>query len=125
MSTLSLTEQAAKAFKELYSEIPEMKGVILATSDGLPLASDMKSNISADKMAALVATALSIGKRIMPSFGMGEVTEFSITSAEGRLFIYLVGSSGALCFLTPRNVNLGIVFLKANEIAKHLSQVMP
>jgi predicted regulator of Ras-like GTPase activity (Roadblock/LC7/MglB family) len=120
----SLTETTKQAFQELYTDIPEIKGIILATSDGLPLVSDLKEGVPADKMAALTATALSIGKRIMPSLGMGDVSEFTITSADGRLFIYLVGTSAAMCIMTPKAVNLGMVFLRATEVAKKLGPVV-
>jgi hypothetical protein len=121
MATRSLAEEAKQAFQEIYADIPEVRGILIATFEGLPVVSDLKGGLSADKLAALTATALSVGKRIMPSLGMGEVTELTISSNEGKLFLYLVGSSAVLCILAPRGVNLGMMFLKAGEVARSLA----
>ncbi|MCK9408090.1 MAG: roadblock/LC7 domain-containing protein [Bacteroidetes bacterium] len=120
----SLTELSKTVFQEIYADIPETRGIIVASHDGLPLVSDIKGGTSADKLAALMATTISMGRRIMPSLSLGEVSEFTITSSEGRLFIYLIGTSAALCIITPKSVNIGMVFLRATESAKKLSSAV-
>lgn len=124
MASSGLLDHAKSAFRDLYADLPEIQGIIIATSDGLPLAAELKDGASSDRLAALVATALSIGKRMMPSIGMSTVTEFSITTGEGRLFIYAIGDSAALCILTPKTVNLGMVLLKAGDVSKKLATVL-
>ena len=123
MAARSLAEEAKQAFQEIYADLPDVKGLIIATFEGLPVVSDLKGGLSAEKLAALTATALSVGKRIMPSLGMGEVSEITISSNDGKLFLYMIGSTAVLCLLTPRNVNLGMVFLKAGEVAKRLASL--
>lgn len=124
MANRGLNDEAKAAFEEIRQDIPEIKGMLIATLDGLPLAADVKGAVSSEKMAALTATAIGVGKRVTASLTMGDLTEVVISSAEGKLFLYLIGTSAVLCLLAPKNVNLGMIFLKAGEISTRLAAVI-
>jgi len=124
MSDLSMTEKIKKSIAELYNDIPEIKGVAVATLDGLPLVTDIKGDLTGERVSALVATAVSLGKRIMPSLNLGDVTEMSLSSQESKLFLYLIGNSSALCIIAPREINLGMMMLKAGIIARKLVTII-
>ena len=124
MSDFGLTEEAKGLFADLLAEVPEVIGVLLVSSDGLPIVHELKPGINAERIAAMVASAVNLGKRISPTVGIGEVEEMSITSSEGNLFLYTIKSTATLAVLTPKDVNMGLIFFKSVGMIETLSQLV-
>jgi len=124
MAKTTVSEAAKGLFEDLYAEIPEIKGILLATLEGLPLVYDFKEEQPAERVAALAASALGIGNRIMPLLGIDQVRELTATGAGGRFHLYSAGPSAALCILAPRSVNTGMLQLKATEAARRFEEIL-
>lgn len=124
MSDFGLTEQAKELFADLLTELPEVIGVLLVSSDGLPIVDKLKPGVNAERIAAMVASAVNLGKRISPTVGIGEVAEISISSTEGNLFLYTIGQTATLAILTPKAVNMGMIFFKSAGMIATLSQIV-
>jgi len=124
MAKPTIAEIAKELFEDIYAEIPEIKGILLATIEGLPLVYDFKEEQSAERVAALAASALGIGNRLMPLVGMEQVRDLSVSSASGRVHLYTAGASAALCVLTPKSINTGMLHLKAAEVARRFEEIL-
>jgi uncharacterized protein len=124
MAKPTIAESAKGLFEEIYAEVPEIKGILLATAEGLPLVYDFKEEHSPDRVAAVAASAIGIGNRLMPLVGMEQVREISVSSANGRVHLYAAGPAAALCVLTPKVINTGMLQLKANEIARRFEEIL-
>ena len=60
--------EALKAHIEaLRSAIPELKGVLLASNEGLPIAHSLSNGADPNRVAAMAAAASSLGRRISDS----------------------------------------------------------
>ena len=125
MSELSMREQVLRTFQDLYSDVPEVQAAVIATLDGLPVVADVKSSsFNPDKISALVATAVSVAKRTGQAIGIGELNELSMTTKDGKIFLYLIGSTAVLALITPKNISLGMLMMKAGDITKKLTGII-
>src|SRR6266403_4349553 len=80
----------------LRSAIPELKGVLLASNEGLPIAHALTNGADPNRVAAMAAAASSLGRRVSETMSAGTLGEVSIQADEGALFIYTAGSKAVL-----------------------------
>jgi len=121
----NIAEQSKKeVFNEqiqsLRQSIPELQGVMITATDGLPIAFDFPS-AEAARIAAMAATAIGIGKRVSESTELGEFKEMVIQSEKGYLVVYKSGDKGVLAVKAPSLANLGLIHLEARSTAETLA----
>ncbi len=105
----------------LRSSIPELKGVLLASSEGLPVAHSLSNGTDPNRVAAMAAAASNLGKRISESMATGGLAEVSIRGDEGALFVYAAGPKAVLAVMGPLDSNAGLIHLEARGIAKEIA----
>ncbi|RJF71803.1 MULTISPECIES: roadblock/LC7 domain-containing protein [Deinococcus] len=120
----SKTERLGNILTTLRSSMPELRGALIATSDGLPIAQSFSDSTDANRVAAMAATALGLGKRINDTLGAGSLSEMSVSGLNGQVFIYSVGAKGALAVVTPAGVNLGLLHMEARDAAQAVASVL-
>ena len=122
-------EEMAKheIFKEhmeaLRHTLPEVRGLLLASSEGLPIAHSLSSGINPHDVAAMAATASSLGRRIGDSLNVGNVFDISIHGEDGAIFFYSAGARAVLAVICPRGSNIGLINLEASATAKKISEL--
>lgn len=107
----------------LRQAVPEITGVMVATSDGLPLATDLPESEAA-RVAAMSATALGLGKRIAQTTVLGALEEVVVRGKEGYLIIYSAGDKGVMAVTAPMGINLGLVHLEARQAAGRITALL-
>lgn len=107
----------------LRSSIPELKGVLLASSEGLPIAHSLSNGTDPNRVAAMAAAASSLGRRISDSMSVGNLGEISIQGDDGALFIYSAGSKAVLAVIGPQGSNAGLIHLEARTAAKEIGEL--
>ena len=122
-STMSKQEVLNSTLAALRASLPELKGVLVATSDGLPIAQAMNANADANRVAAMAATALGLGKRINDTLGAGVLTEMSVSGTDGQVFFYAAGR-GVLAVVAPSGMNLGLLMMEARDAAANIATVL-
>src|SRR5579885_1970375 len=105
----------------LRSAIPELKGVLLASNEGLPIAHSLSNGADPNRIAA--AAASSLGRRISESMNSGSLGEVSIQAEEGALFVYSAGSKAVLAVISPQGGNAGLIHLEARGTAKDIGDL--
>ena len=120
----SKTERLGSILTNLRSSMPELRGALIATADGLPIAQSFSDSTDANRVAAMAATALGLGKRINDTLGAGSLSEMSVSGLNGQVFIYSVGAKGALAVVTPAGVNLGLLHMEARDAAQAVANVL-
>lgn len=106
------------------NSLPEVRGALIATVDGLPIAQVVDGNTDANRVAAMAATALGLGKRINDTLASGELTELSVSGLNGQVFIYAAGRKGVLAVVTPSQMNLGLLNMEARDAAQDVASVL-
>ena len=84
--------------ENLRNSIPELRGVLLASNEGLPIAHSLSNGSDPNRVAAMAAAATNLGRRISESMATGQLAEVSVRGEEGMLFVYAAG---------PKAVNSG------------------
>ena len=116
--------EALKAqIETLRNAIPELKGVLLASNEGLPIAHSLSNGSDPNRVAAKAAAASSLGRRISDSMSAGSLGEVSIQAEEGGLFVYSAGTKAVLAVMSPQGGNAGLIHLEARTVAKEIGDL--
>ena len=118
MNKREVLEQLVTALR---SALPEIKGAVVASADGLPIVAQAED---APRLAAMAATALGLGKRIAETTQLGPLAETLVRGREGYVVVYAVGQRGVLAVIAPDGVNLGLLHLEARSIAERMAEVL-
>ena len=107
----------------LRTAIPELRGVLLASTEGLPIAHSLANGSDANRVAAMAAAASSLGRRVSDSLAVGALEEITVSAADGQIFLYSAGGKGVLAVMGPAGGNAGLVHLEARGVAKELGEL--
>ena len=107
----------------LRNAIPELKGVLLASNEGLPIAHSLSNGADPNRVAAMAAAASSLGRRISESMSSGTLGEVPIQAEEGALFVYSAGSKAVLAVISPQGGNAGLIHIEARTTAKDIGDL--
>lgn len=107
----------------LRNSIPELKGVLLASTEGLPVAHSLSNGTDPNRVAAMAAAASSLGRRISESMATGGLSEVSIRGDDGALFVYSAGPKAVLAVIGPMGANAGLIHLEARGVAKEIGDL--
>ncbi len=103
--------------------IPELNGVMIASQDGLAIAHDFPE-ADAERIAAMAATALGLGKRISERTSMGELAEAVVRGQNGYLVVYGAGADAVLVMQGPIDSNLGLMRIEARVASVEIKQLL-
>ena len=114
-------EQLQQILRELKQALPELRSVVVASTDGLPIVHD---SADAPRVAAMAATALGLGKRISETTDLGSLEEAIVRGKQGYFVVYAAGDRGVLAVAAPAGANLGLIHLEARDFANRLAQAL-
>ena len=78
----------------------------------------------AERVAAMSATALGLGKRITERTNLGGLAEAVIRGDNGYLVVYAAGQHAVLVLSGPIDSNLGLMRLEARVAAVDIKQIL-
>lgn len=110
---------AERTLAALVTSMPFIRGALLASLDGYPLAHHLPDRDPAST-AAIVASSCGLGQRLAELTGDGSMKEIQVHSEDGYVVIYRVGTTGVLTVLTSPAVNLAMLKLKARDAIPRL-----
>ena len=119
---MSKYEELQRDVDNLRAAIPELKGVLVASSEGLPVAHSLSNGVDANRVAAMAAAASSLGKRVSETLSVGALSEISVYGAEGQIFLYAAGPKAVLAVIGPNGANAGLIHLEARGTASSIGQ---
>ena len=120
---MNINEQLQSILGEVRSSIPEIRGALVASTDGLAIAHNVSTGDPA-RLAAMVSTALGLGKRICDTFGGGSLNETSITGDAGQVYVYAAGSQGVLAVMSSPGANVGLIHIECRSAANRVASVL-
>ena len=124
---MSLSEQIAEKLRALESRVPGVEAGLVATPDGLPIASALPPGTDEERVAAMCAAAYSTAERICRELGKGEIQTSFVRGEGGYVLVTSAGPNAVLMIMTSPEAKLGLLFLEmrrlANEIKDLVSQL--
>ena len=123
-------EAFQKNIEALRAAVPELRAVLIGSTEGLPVAhwisggaDPARSAAMADRIAAMAAASMTLAKRVNESISLGALAESSVTGADGQIFVYSAGTKGVLAVIAPKGGNAGLVHLEARQVAKDIGEL--
>jgi predicted regulator of Ras-like GTPase activity (Roadblock/LC7/MglB family) len=123
-------EALQKQIDALRAAIPELRGVLVASSEGLPVAHSISGGADptrvaamAERIAAMAGASVNLGKRVSESLSVGALIEISVTGSEGQIFLYAAGPKAVLAVIAPKAGNAGLIHLEARGTAKDVGEL--
>jgi predicted regulator of Ras-like GTPase activity (Roadblock/LC7/MglB family) len=117
-------EELKARIEALHNALPELKGVLLASNEGLPIAHSLSNGVDPNRVAAMAAAASSLGRRISLSLNSGAFEEVSVQAEDGALFLYGAGTTAVLAVSSPASGNDGLIHLEARTAAKEIGDLL-
>jgi len=111
-----------KSVDNLRTAIPELRGVLVASSEGLPIAYSLSNGVDANRVAAMAAAASSLGRRVSDSLSAGQFEEITVGGHDGQIFLYSAGAKGVLAVIGPAGCNAGLIHLEARGVAREIGE---
>lgn len=116
-------EELARVIYDIRTSIPELNGVMIASTDGLPISHDFQE-AEAERVAAMAATALGLGKRMTERTNLGGLHETVVRGDYGYLVVYAAGENAVLVMSGPISSNLGLMRIEARSASTVVSKLL-
>ena len=117
--------------RALRQRLPDIAGVVLASTDGMLIASDMATGrdsaaggVEAETVAALSAASLGLGQRFAATVQQGRLRETVIQADGGSVVTYAAGQNGLLTVLACPHANLARLHYEARRVAERLGTIV-
>jgi uncharacterized protein len=117
-------EALQQSLAALRAAIPEIRGVLIASTDGLPMAQNLSGSEDPNRVAAMAATALGLGKRIADTLSAGALTETTVSGTNGQIFLYAAGGKGVLVVVAAAGANVGLINLEARDAMRTIANIL-
>ncbi len=108
---VNVEEMVKGVFEEIKREVPGVKGVVLASPDGLPIVSDVESTDQKNRLSAMVSALAALARRMGPELKTGDFEGISVDFSDGRIFCYAIEDVAILAIATRKDINLGMLNL--------------
>jgi len=120
---MSKQKELENVVGQLRSAVPDITGVIVASSDGLSLAGDLPEGELA-RAAAMTATAASLGRRITDTLELGSAEEFAVKGQQGYLLVYRAGDKAVIGVAARAGANIGLINLEVRSATEKIAAVL-
>ncbi|HOO96628.1 MAG TPA: roadblock/LC7 domain-containing protein [Caldisericia bacterium] len=120
----SVSEQLQAILGRLTANVSGVQKAIVGSSDGLILASTSMSE-SDERMSAMCASLLSIGRRTSQTMEKPDLNDITIRTDEGYITLFAVGSEAVLVVSTSaEQKNLGMLYLEGKQATAAMYKVL-
>lgn len=115
--------QLNNIISELRSAISELRDVLIASTDGLAISHSLTAG-DPNRVAAMAAATLGVGKRISSTLELGDLRETTVKSSDGQVFLYAIGDKGVLVLIAQAEANVGLINIEARDAAQRISEIL-
>jgi len=121
---MSISEQIADKLRALEARVPGVEAGLVATPDGLTIASALPPDADEERIAAMCAAAFSTAERICKELDKGPVRMSFVRGDGGYVLVTSSGPSAILMVMAAPDAKLGLLFLEMRRLAKEIEQLI-
>jgi len=121
---LSLSEQIAEKLRALETRVPGVEASLVATYDGLTIASALPPDADEERIAAMCATVYSTAERICNELAKGPVEMSFVRGEGGYVLVTSAGPNAVLMVMTSPEAKLGLLFLEMRRLAQEIAEMV-
>jgi len=123
-SITSLRKQLVDTLLDLEKKDPEITGSVIVRTDGLVIASAIRENIDKDLVAAMSASILQVGKRVLEELKRGELENVIIRGKDGIMMVISINPEVYLVSMASKNANLGLMLIEMRRAAEKIDKTL-
>lgn len=116
-------EEYMSLVRQLRENVPDISGAMIATVDGLSIATDFPESEAA-RIAAMGASSIGLGNRISTTTDLGSLSQMMIEGKSELLIIYMAGPGAILALRAPIRANLGLIRLEGPKAAEKVAELV-
>ncbi|HHS97522.1 MAG TPA: response regulator [Chloroflexi bacterium] len=125
MAAKKRSERIAEALSELLEGSSDIEGGALVGIDGLVLSANVPvKGIDETLVGAAAAAIFGLSRRSVQQLGRGEFFQTLIQGKDGNIIVTAVDPRTVFVGLTPADVNLGMAFYEARQVAQKLAEIL-
>jgi uncharacterized protein len=110
--------------RKFVTQSPEIQGAVLASPDGLTLASSLPEKMEDERVSAMSAAILSLGERITQELIRGTVDRLYLEGNQGTVVLTSCGADAVLLVLAAPGMKQGILLLEIKRVATELREIL-
>lgn len=114
-----LTNEGAQLLQGFVEKMG-LEGAIIATAEGLEMASYFTTDKDADLIAADTASLLSVLEGALENTGKGKLSEMIITAEGGSIAVKDLGDEIAFACLAPKGYKMGGLIVALKQFMKEI-----
>lgn len=103
---------------------PDVEASAIVSVDGLTIASSFPLGMVEDRVSAMSASMLNIGKRISSELERGMLYEVYVQGNDGYVLLMSVGDDALLSVMARQRARLGLVFLEMRKAISDLGELI-
>lgn len=116
-------EGLVQELKDLREQVLGVSDTLVATADGLLVASD-SDEIHAESVAALAAAALGLARRTAGEVAIGGLREVVTRAQSGHLVVYAIGEQALLAVRGDEGLDLDGLHVNSRATVERLAALM-
>ena len=120
---MSRQQEYMALIRQLRENVPDISGAMIATVDGLSIATDFPESEAA-RIAAMGASSIGLGNRISTTTDLGNLSQMMIEGKSELLIIYMAGPGAILALRAPIRANLGLIRLEGPKAAERVAELV-
>jgi uncharacterized protein len=117
-------EQTQQILRSLVSNVPDIEGAALVSTDGLVMSSVLPSGTDEDRVSAMAAALLSLGERTAQELTRGELEQVYVKGSNGYVILMQAGTDGVLEAIAGPQAKIGMVLLEMKRSAQSIARVL-
>ncbi|NMG09817.1 roadblock/LC7 domain-containing protein [Brasilonema sp. UFV-L1] len=118
------TDKISVVLRNFVGSVSNVQGAVISSSEGLPLASYLPSEIEDERVSAVSATLLSMGERVSSAFNQGVVERIYIQSNRGFSILTSSDADTVLFVLANEDIKQGVLLQEINRIIPELKHAV-
>jgi uncharacterized protein len=112
-------------FSPIRTEIPEVNGLAVVSSDGRILANDWNnSGVDSGKLGAIASALLGLGKKSVEILADGDFQQIVLQSTASVVSVFSAGRFGVLIVSMSAKGNMGLLNIHARQKSAELSRIL-
>ena len=121
---MSRKERLVNRLQEMRVASPDIEASAVVSVDGLIMASALPTEVEEDRVSAMSAALVSLGKRISSELGRGGLEQVYIRGENGYVILTSIGEGAVLTILARESAKLGLIFLEMRRAVEELTRIM-
>jgi len=122
--TENRSQQMVDRLRLFQTTSSDIEASAIISVDGLSIASALPKDVEEDRVSAMSAAILSLGRRITSELGRGAVEQVYVKGPSGYVILMSAGDEAVLTALVTEKAKLGLIFLEMQKVADDLIKLV-